>query len=73
MGNLDTGEKELRLAQTLRPSDPDIERRPQAHRGDAGKAKVAYPLFRTFRAASGPERFAEVAFEAEGGGLDLTG
>jgi Flp pilus assembly protein TadD len=26
MGNLDAGEKELRLAQTLKPSDPDIER-----------------------------------------------
>lgn len=26
MGNLDTGEKELRMAQTLKPSDPDIER-----------------------------------------------
>jgi tetratricopeptide (TPR) repeat protein len=26
MGDLDTGEKELRLAQTLKPSDPDIER-----------------------------------------------
>ncbi|HVH61552.1 MAG TPA: tetratricopeptide repeat protein [Candidatus Sulfotelmatobacter sp.] len=26
MGNLDTGEKELRMAQTLKPADPDIER-----------------------------------------------
>lgn len=26
MGNLDTGENELRMAQTLKPSDPDIER-----------------------------------------------
>lgn len=26
MGNLDTGEKELRMAQTLKPVDPDIER-----------------------------------------------
>jgi hypothetical protein len=26
MGDLDRGEKELRLAQALKPSDPDIER-----------------------------------------------
>jgi hypothetical protein len=25
MGNIDNGEKELRLAQTLKPGDPDIE------------------------------------------------
>jgi hypothetical protein len=26
MGDIDKGEKELRLAQTLKPADPDIER-----------------------------------------------
>jgi hypothetical protein len=26
MGNLDAGEKELHLAQALKPDDPDIER-----------------------------------------------
>jgi Flp pilus assembly protein TadD len=43
MGDLGKGEKELRLAQTLKPSDPDIERALKRIAAARGRQAESHP------------------------------
>jgi hypothetical protein len=43
MGDLEKGEKELRMAQSLKPSDPDIERALERIATARAKQAAAHP------------------------------